>query len=988
MKANPASCILYIVLPAILALDVVAGKTDAGHRPFVSPMFGDHMVLQRGKPNPVWGWGAPGEMITVEFAEQIKSAAVDESGSWQLKLDPMSASCEPRTLKISSIKHQTSEFKNVLVGDVWLCGGQSNMEWGLGQVRNGHAEVEAADHPNIRLFKVGKNAAYEPVYDLEGSWQVCSPDTVGIGANGGFSGVGYFFGRTLQQELDVPIGLIQSCVGGTAAELWASEESLRPLKDFDPLLDEIARVRALGGKQYGNFVEHWYDEFDVGQKEDWFSSDLNDDEWTSVDLVDCFQTLDVPEYPAVCYLRKTVELPDPLPPGPAHIQLGVVERMDTVKVNGHWVGASAWVPHPRNYFIGNGVLVPGKNILVIRVLKTEPDGGFRSEPETLKLVLGDGMEFPLSRDWKGKVSVNAAPPHRLPLTYENWPSIPTVLYNGMITPIAPLAMSGFIWYQGESNVGRAEQYKQLLPAMIADWRKTFDQQDLPFYIVSLAAFQQHRDVPGDDGWAELREAQDIVSRSVRHSGLAMAIDLGDANDIHPKDKKQVGERLALQALAKHYGQEVSFSGPRCASVEAISGKLKINFNHVDGGLEVKGEQPEEFSVCGADGIWYWAEARIEGNAVWVSSQQVPTPVEVRYAWQANPKATLYNGAGLPAVPFRKTLPDAKKHVAAEASRVVENLLSRQGYMRYGTNGLHYAEACAAFGALRVAEQTGNRNQLNRLIERYEVLLEPGSDLIGSRPHVDFSVIGIIPLQVYRNNPDEKYRTFGLGFADRQWAHPRADGLTAETRWWIDDMYMVGALQIQAYRVTGKIHYADQAARFLTAYLKKLQQKNGLFFHGPNAPFFWGRGNGWVASALAETLSSIPESHPDYPEILEGYRKMMEALLPLQAESGMWRQLVDVPGSWEESSCTAMFAFALETGIQKGWLDETRYRPAVDRAWVQLVQRLDEKGNLTDICVGTGQSKEIQYYLDRPRHAGDFHGQAPFLWLADRLLNRE
>ncbi len=330
----------------------------------------------------------------------------------------------------------------------------------------------------------------------------------------------------------------------------------------------------------------------------------------------------------------------------------------------------------------------------------------------------------------------------------------------------------------------------------------------------------------------------------------------------------------------------------------------------------------------------------------------------------------------------------KQAVADEASRMIENLLGRKEYMRYGAEGLHYAEACAALGAFRVAELNGNQAQLDRLVNRYRVLLDPDTDLISKKPHVDFSVIGIVPLQIYLESGNAEYRKLGLKFADRQWVNPRQDGLTPETRWWIDDMYMVGALQIQAFRATREQRYADQAARFLVAYLRRLQQENGLFHHGPDAPFHWGRGNGWVAAALAETLRSIPETHDDYPEILNGYRKMMEALLPLQAPSGMWRQLVDHPESWEESSCTAMFAFAMETGIQMGWLDQARYRPAVDRAWDQLVQRLDEKANLRDICVGTGQSRDVHYYLDRPRHAGDFHGQAPFLWLADRILSRK
>jgi sialate O-acetylesterase len=353
------------------------------------------------------------------------------------------------------------------------------MEMGLGAARNGSEEVKAADHPRIRLFVVRQRTARTPAKTLQGSWKICSPQNVGEGWNG-FSAVAYFFGRRLQQDLDVPIGLVEDCSGGTPAEAWTSAEALR--------------------------------------------------------------------------------------------SLGISEA-------------------------GSG------------------------------------------------------------------PSTPAVLYNGMIAPAAPLAISGVIWYQGESNADRAaqrpkllaemvSQYHQLLAGMIADWRRAFGQGDFPFYIVSLAAHQQHNNTPGDDAWAELRGAQDFVAHTVTNSGLAMAIDVGDANDIHPKDKKEVGERLALVALARHYGKNIPYSGPRLVSTEKISGALKLSFTHTDDGLVVKGDKLEEFSICGEDREWHWADARLEGDSVVVWSSEVPNPVAARYAWQSNPKATLFNGAGLPAIPFR------------------------------------------------------------------------------------------------------------------------------------------------------------------------------------------------------------------------------------------------------------------------------------------------------------------------------------------------
>lgn len=275
-----------------------------------------------------------------------------------------------------------------------------------------------------------------------------------------------------------------------------------------------------------------------------------------------------------------------------------------------------------------------------------------SKADGLRLVLGDGSVVPLGGAWKGAVSVDARPPHPLPLGYENWPVMPSVLYQGMIEPVAPLAIAGVIWYQGEANSDHAYQYRTLLPAMISDWRKEFGQVDLPFYIVSLPAFMHHQEHPVESAWAELREAQALTAREVPNSGLAVTIDTGDPDNIHPKDKRIVGERLALCALARYYRENIPYQGPTFRSVEHIPGGLKIRFDHADGGLIVKGAKLEEFSIAGRDRKWHWANAKIEGDTIVVSSPMVPEPQAVRYAWQSYPAATLYNGTGLPAVPFR------------------------------------------------------------------------------------------------------------------------------------------------------------------------------------------------------------------------------------------------------------------------------------------------------------------------------------------------
>jgi sialate O-acetylesterase len=612
--------------------------------PFVSPIFGDNMVLQRGKANAIWGWSEPGDKVRVEIGEAAASGVAGSDRRWQVKIQPPPAG-GPYTVRISG--RETVELHNVLVGDVWLCGGQSNMQFGLDGARNGADEVKAADYPEIRFFTVTPHTAYRHTDVPEGTWKVVSPETAK-----GVSAVAYFFARKIERELHVPIGLVVDALGGTPAEAWASADALRPLKDFDVPLAELRRLADQGAPEYGNFVMHWYDEYDIGIKGNWVAPGLDDSNWTPVDIPGGFSALGVPETPAVAWFRREIVLPDPLPAGMALLFLGSVERMDTAYINGTVVGASAWVENPRVYPIRAGALKPGRNVVAIRVLKTKPDGGFLGKPEELRLMLGDKSSIPLAGKWKGKLSVDARPPQPLPMSYENWPVMPGVLYEGMLAPIAPLSITGALWYQGEQNSERGFQYRRVLPAMIADWRRTFGQGDFPFYIVSLPAFQHRSATPTDDAWAATRESQAVAAASVPNSCLAVAIDTGDADNIHPKDKQPVGERLALCALAQYYGKDVVYSGPALASVERLAGSIRLHFTHTDGGLVVKGTKLEEFAVAGEDRKWFWAEARLEGDTVVVSSPSVPNPKEVRYAWQSNPAATLFNGAGLPAGPFR------------------------------------------------------------------------------------------------------------------------------------------------------------------------------------------------------------------------------------------------------------------------------------------------------------------------------------------------
>jgi sialate O-acetylesterase len=617
--------------------------------PLISPIFADHMVLQRDRPNVFWGWATPHEEVRLSLDQQSAITHADAHGRWEIRLTPplISAPC----VLVVEANGRRTELRDLLVGDVWLCSGQSNMEFALANAQDGAAEVAAANHPAIRFIKIPQRSRYSPAPLPEGKWRTCSPESA---REAGLSAVAYFFARKVHAETGVPIGIIQAAVGGTPAEAWMSTEALRPFDEFRDHLTELARLRDSGAPQYGNYVTHWYDRYDAGARDlAWALPAFDDSPWKKVPVPGAFPALGLADVPAVVWLRREISLPNPLPAGPVRLHLGSVEKMDTAYFNGHWSGASAWVENPRIYTIHAAALKPGKNLLALRIFKVKSRDAFLSPSQTLQLELGDGTRIPLAGDgWKAAVSVDARPPHPLPLGFENWPVMPTVLHRGMLEPLAPLAIRGALWYQGEANASRAWQYRSLLPALVADWRHLFQQADLPFYIVSLPTFLQQRTQPGDEEWPELREAQALTARNVPNTGLAVVIDSGEADDIHPKDKKIVGERLALLALADLYGKKIPARGPEFTRAEFLDNKVRAHFRHIDGGLVIRGEKLTGFAIAGADRKWFWADAILDGDSVIVSSPEVLQPAAVRYAWQSNPAVSLFNAAGLPAAPFR------------------------------------------------------------------------------------------------------------------------------------------------------------------------------------------------------------------------------------------------------------------------------------------------------------------------------------------------
>jgi sialate O-acetylesterase len=661
MKFNLGLC-AALLLVAAAALQVQAQGDARVEHPFLSQMFTSNMVLQRNMKDPIWGWTDPGKEVTVSIDGKTVKATADAQGKWLAKIGPFPAG-GPYKLTVSG--PQTVELDNVLVGDVWVCSGQSNMEMGIGNVNNAQQEIADANYPQIRLYTVEKTVATKPRTDLGkddhnlyGQWSVCTPQTVATGGWNGFSAVGYFFGRELYNQLNVPIGLIHTSWGGTIAEAWTSGPALRPLKDFDGAIDQLEKANAEQSpveQDHGKAMAAWYVKNDPGIRDRWDGDAYDATGWQTMNLPTAWEQAGIPElakFDGIVWFRKEFTLPAGAEQKDLKLHLGPIDDDDTTWVNGVQVGAIEGYNINRTYTVHAGALKPGRNVIAVRVLDTGGAGGIWGKPEQMSLEIPGEPSISLAGPWLYRIGIDLTKASALPVAINNNPNIPTVLYNGMVAPLIPFGIKGAIWYQGESNAGRAYQYRKLLPAMISDWRSRWGEGDFPFYIVQLANWQALQTQPGDDQWAELREAQSMTAKDVPHSGIAVIVDIGDAADIHPKDKQDVGKRLALNALAKDYGRKIEYSGPVYKSMKVEGDKIVLSFDHVDRGLVAKGEKPEGFAIAGDDKKWVWGDAKIVGNTVVVSSPQVSKPVAVRYAWHINPICNLYNKAGLPASPFR------------------------------------------------------------------------------------------------------------------------------------------------------------------------------------------------------------------------------------------------------------------------------------------------------------------------------------------------
>ena len=646
--------VLVLILAAVVRAEV--------HLPSI---IGDNMVLQRGMKVRIWGTANARERVTVTFDKNSAHAVADAQGRWEVWLGPLKPGApSDLTGKDLTVKgDNTLTIKNVLVGEVWICSGQSNMEWPLSNTDNAAATLAEARYPEIRLFTVEKKTSTTPLSDVTGHWVVTTPEEAAH-----FSAVGYFFGRELYQHLKTPIGLIHTSWGGTPAEAWTSHEGLLSSPELKPILDKYeSSMNALPQTKeaYARAMAKWeednlyVDRENKGEALGYALPNTSTSDWSKMDLPKQFETAGLTIDGAV-WFRREVVIPDTWVGGNLILNLPAIDDYDTTYFNGKVIGTTGReTPDsyqvPRMYMVPGSLVHEGTNVIAVRVFDRAGEGGFGRGDMSLRSASRDlSSPITLRGSWDYKVELALEPKHvdwgtRPEPVGAGKQNSPSVLYNAMLAPLVPFAIRGTIWYQGESNAGRAYQYRTLFPIMIRDWRRAWGRV-FPFYFVQLANWRPRKDQPAESDWAELREAQSMTLREPQ-TGMAVAIDIG-GEDLHPRNKLDVGHRLAAWALADVYDEKVVPSGPLFESFSIEGDKVRIKFKYAVGLKTNDGGPVKGFAVAGADHKLVWAEARIEGQTVVVWSPSISKPVTVRYGWADNPDVNLYNKAGLPASPFR------------------------------------------------------------------------------------------------------------------------------------------------------------------------------------------------------------------------------------------------------------------------------------------------------------------------------------------------
>lgn len=633
--------IKYILLSYAILGNVFLGMAKVT----LSHIFSDNMVLQRDKPICIWGNASPKENIRIRLNGLTESITAGKDGKWKISFPAMHAG-GPYVLEIQG-KENSILFDNVLIGDVWLCSGQSNMEFFLSGSLNAQEAIRNSANKKIRLFTVPKAIRTSECADFsEGQWEECNPLTSPY-----FSAVAYYFGEALQKEIDVPIGLINSSWGGTDIETWTSWETAVEMPQYEMYKGKtLEKAIGFSTKNIERYTKA-LNTPDRGITEKWYAVDYNTSKWKPVSLPDIWKD-ELSDEDGIVWYRTEVDLPQSITNMVGTLSLGVIDDEDIVFVNGVEVGQSNNCFGFRRYVLKPNILLPGKNIITVRVTDTGTIGGFTSSADDLYLQVGS-EKYSLAKQWVYAPSLLSSQ-YGLKNAGNNPNSFSSLLYNGMIAPLVDYNIKGVIWYQGENNAGRAFAYKKQFPALINDWRKHWG-YDFPFIWVQLANFMAVDEQPKESDWAELREAQN-QTLYLPLTRQVVITDIGEANDIHPKNKKDVGLRLAANALNVAYERDTLSSGPVYQSMKLENGRILLSFSNIGKGLKAKGNKHGYlygFAIAGDDRKFVWAKAFIQDNQVVVFNEKIAHPVAVRYGWGNNPEGmNLVNSAGWLASPFR------------------------------------------------------------------------------------------------------------------------------------------------------------------------------------------------------------------------------------------------------------------------------------------------------------------------------------------------
>lgn len=609
--------------------------------------FTDNMMLQRDMPIKIWGWGNRYETVTVSIHDQKVNTRCKKDGTWEIILSPIPYG-GPYSLTVQG-KENSIKIENILIGDIWLCSGQSNMEWTVEQSANSKQEVQNANYPEIRALKVPKSIKNSPQDNFNAQWEICSPSTVGA-----FSGIAYYYARALYKEVQIPIGIINASWGGTDIETWISDEAFTALpsnvqKQYNmEVVNNLEEYIRQNKGQKQAFLDAM--ENDPGINNQWFIPGFNTVAWEEMKVPGEWGTTPLSLIDGHVWFKYDLNLTCTEAGRPATLSLGTIDDADITWVNGTKVGnASGW-DTPRIYSIPPGILKEGSNNITVRVTDNGGSGGMWGQEADIYLEI-DNTRHSLAGNWKYQMSVANADYHVLDITPN---MVHSSLYNTMIHPLTPFRIKGVIWYQGENNVGAGYDYRTLFQTQIKDWRTRWG-DELPFYWVQLANLYPEDTTPVESSWAELRESQ-AMTLELPHTGQATIYDIGDAYSIHPTNKQEVGRRLSLIALHKDYGRDsLVYSGPTFQNVSFKENTAVITMNTYGSQLTIHNKYGylEGFSIAGEDRKFVWAKAFIDANGkIIVYNENIAEPVAVRYAWSNNPAANLFNAQGLPAIPFR------------------------------------------------------------------------------------------------------------------------------------------------------------------------------------------------------------------------------------------------------------------------------------------------------------------------------------------------